>query len=443
MAEEKAKTEKADIQKPYVIFTPLPQLTAEHKIQEDSMRPLLQDGLLFTLMEPQLRSYLLDVANSANCSDDVLAALVQSEIVFWAQVPPMPSFLEDTGLLFPEFKRSQVPPMPSFLDGMLLIAVTQYSGVAIRILDRIFNCLQVFSLAPPPLNAYCWFYGAGTPGQIDPESIRIANPDWKAIDMPFNLEWKSAPLEPTTIAKGLEIVGLIWERLAPILTIERLKDVFSNNTKHEGYLEAGRAYATKRAKEMAKARSEEIGKTVEPKLEGKIYGDWIIEGYGLALRREVEKLDFAKYEGFRGQRVIRAFQFFSNAHRLPNPHRFVALTTCLEALFSKEPAEVTFQLAARTAWFLEPDDSYKRGEISDDVFSIYKFRSDIVHGRKYNISNLSDDETKLEILVRRALMEVFADDRIYNLIFQKDQKAYNKYLEALSLGQTGTDKTDK
>jgi hypothetical protein len=121
---------------------------------------------------------------------------------------------------------------------------------------------------------------------------------------------------------------------------------------------------------------------------------------------------------------------------LPYPHRFIAFITALEALFSKESAEVSHQLAARTAWFLHPDDPSKRVETYEEVVSLYRLRSDIVHGRAYSIHKMTDQILRSELIVRQVLLAILSNDRLLGLVFDKDPNSYDKHLARLSLGQT-------
>jgi hypothetical protein len=400
----------------YVILTPLPQLTGAGEIEQDCIA-LKDDGLFFSRMTPEVRRTLLDVSKASECSDDVLSALVESDLLFWALIPS---------------------PLPSILDELPIVrSVDLYSFVAEAILERLFNCLMICSLVPPPLPHYCWFYAPGSLGQIDLSRVNIAEPAWEPKLMPFHVDWRDPTVTQRDVGPGFSFIGRVWDRLAPVVALDRIREAFCSEAKWTGYLNAGQAYADRKADELTEARSAETGARLEPQHGGGILDDAFLDGCYLAYGREINKLAFGEAYHSRGQRVVRALQFLSDSMRLPVPHRFVALTTCLEALFSKEPSEVTFQLASRTAWFLEPDNASERHGVFEEVISSYGLRSAIVHGRVSNIKSApkyAEHETNLVILVRRVMMRFFMDASLYDLTFTKEPKAYDEYLTQLSLG---------
>jgi hypothetical protein len=400
----------------HVILTPLPQLTGAGEIEQECT-PLKQDGLFFSRMTPELRRTLLDVSKASECSDDVLSALVESDLLFWALIPS---------------------PLPSILDELpIVLSVNLYSFVAQAILERLFNCLMICSLVPPPLSQYCWFYAPGSVGQIDLSRVNIAEPAWKPELMPFHVNWRDPTVTQRDVGPGFSFLGRLWDRLMPVVAIDKIRETFCSEAKWAGYLNAGQAYADRKADELTEARSAETGAKSEPQHRGAILDDAFLAGCDLAYAREINKLAFGEVHHSRGQRVVRALQFLSDSMRLPAPHRYVALTTCLEALFSKEPSEVTFQLASRTAWFLEPDNGSEREGVFEEVISSYRLRSDIVHGRVSNVASAPkyrEHETNLMGLVRKVLMKIFADAMLYDLAFNGEPKAYEEYLTRLSLG---------
>lgn len=403
---------------PCVVFTPLSQITVKESIEGDIMGPLLKDGLLFTRIESDLRRALLDAAKSADAYDNVLEVLLESELIFWSSVPKsVPSVLE---------------------NATLEMTAALYSLVADAILNRVYNCLMIFNLHPPRLPRGCWFYATGSPGQIELDTTTILDPRWEGTRMP-----SYEPNSPLFRVADMSIkgLGLLWDRFSPLLKIEKLKSAFCKEAKWSGYLDAADAFAKRKAEDLASVRSEERGESVEARMEGKMYDDWWLEGAINAFGQAVRKLDFDLEQGSRGRRLIQAVQFLSHSAMLPYPFRFVAVITCFESLFSKEPAEVSHQLAARTAWFLHPNDPSKRFETYNDVFSIYKVRSDLVHGRKYNISNKMGYISKSEAIIRQVLIAMLSNDKLLSLIFDKNPKIYDRYLSGLSLGQTDIDET--
>lgn len=406
------------MKKPCVVLTPLSQITVKECIEGDIVAPLLKDGLLFTKIEPDLRRALLDTAKSADASEDVLEVLLESDLIFWASVPKsVPSILENANLQ---------------------LTAALYSLIADAILNRIYNCLMIFNLHPPRLPRGCWFYATGSPGQVELATTTILDPHWEPTRIP-SYEPNNPPFRVADMS--IKTLGLLWDRLSPLLKIDKLKSAFCREAKWSGYLDAAEAFAKRKAEDLAAIRSEESGELVEARMEGEIYDDWWLEGAINAFGQAVRKLDFDLEQGSRGRRLIQAVQFLSHSAMLPYPFRFVTVITCFESLFSKEPAEVSHQLAARTAWFLHPNDPSKRVETYNDVISIYKVRSDFVHGRTYNISNKMDQITKSEFIIRQVLIAMLSNDKLLSLIFDKNPILYDRYLSGLSLGQTETDET--
>lgn len=406
---------QSNTHEPCVVFAPLSQLTLNQQVEKDAAAPLLEEGLLFTKMESELRRRLLNVAKSAGASDDVLEVLLESELIFWASVPPLPSTLEGTPLK---------------------LTTALYSVVAGAILNRVSNWLMIFNLHSPVPAWPCWFSAIGSLGRIELETAAIQDPQWKEVRTPSYGPDDSRFREAN---KSIELLGLMWDRLTPLLKVDKLKSIFCDEAKWQGYFDAADAFAQRKREEFAAIRSEESGEPVKAQLEGNEYDDWWFDGVINAFGQAVRKLDFELEQGPRGRRLIRAIQFLSNSVMLPHPHQFIAVITSLESLFSKESAEVSHQLATRSAWFLHPNDGSKRVETYQEVIALYKLRSDIVHGRVYNISNMMDRIVASDIIIRQVLMAILSNDRVLALILDKDPNLYDKYLARLSLGQTDTD----
>jgi hypothetical protein len=368
--------------------------------------------LLFTKMEPKLRRALIEESKAEEASNRVMELLLESELIFWASVPQPIS-----------------PSLHKFSLNETKITTGIYSLVAGAILKRIYNCLMIFGLHNFGPMRECWFFAYGSPGQIKYETIKILDTQWEANFLPFiGPEFCDAD-------KSIEAVGIMWNRLLPFINIEKYKALFQEEVKWKGYLDAAEKYAKHKAEEFAHVRSDESGKSVEPILEGQIYDDWWSEGAINAFGKALMKLNFDLENESRGRRLIRAMQFLSNSVILPHPHRFIAVITCFECIFSKEPSEVTHQLATRTSWFLYPDDPAKRYNTYNEVIALYKIRSNIVHGRTYDISNAIDDILKSEILIRGILLKILSHDELLKMIFDRNQAVYDKYLASLSLGK--------
>lgn len=425
--------DESNICEPCVVFAPLSQLKVDSDIDEGVMDPLIKHGLLFTKMEHKLRRAIIEKSKSAKAADQVLELLLESELIFWCSIPqPLPPALQKVSF------------------NVIRLISTIYSLIAGEILKRIYNCLMIFNLHRHGPTRECWFCANGSPNQINFETIEIIDSQWKPDDFPYygvdDPRFDKADV-------SIKALGIMWDRFLPFLKIDEYKAMFTDETKWNGYLKAAEVYSKHKAEEFAVIRSDETGKTVEPIgqiLEGEIYdgvhwwfGDiydgWWFDGVMSAFGRAVKKLDFNLEKGARGRRLIRALQFLSTSIMLPDPYQFISKITCLECLFSKEPAEVTHQLATRTAWFLYPDEPVKRYDTYNNVISLYKIRSNIVHGRTYDIGNEGDNILNCETIIRLVLMKILSDDEILKLIFDKDPSKYDKYLASLSLGKTDID----
>lgn len=232
--------------------------------------------------------------------------------------------------------------------------------------------------------------------------------------------------------------------------------LFSDEKKRDFYTKAGNEYIMRRTEELLKVRygpdahfaeddlsdkqeenlESEPPKILPPLSSSKLNAKWFLQGHSIAYNNEIEKLTHKMLKEASGQRFVRAFQFFTNACRLENPHRFVALMTCLEALFCTTSREITFQLASRIAWFLYPDNFNDRRRLFADVKDLYGIRSKIVHGGKYSISKIENTVDALEDLVRDVFNKILSDEKVYNLFFNKDQNLCDEYLDGLNLGQS-------
>ncbi|MBN2270532.1 MAG: hypothetical protein JXN61_07960 [Sedimentisphaerales bacterium] len=418
--------DRSDSFEPCVVFTPLPGLSIKGNISQDAMAPLLKDGLTFTNLDPTLRRSLLEVAKSAEASDDVLSLILESELIFWASVPrPLPSELAK----WPIGGRASL-----------------YSYVAQKIFDRIYNVLMIFSAPASRLGNCCWFFAKGTYDQIDGESIGIVWPAW-VNDPPrcyIGITSESTiKLRAPKLTINFDALTLLWPMLGPLLLIDKLNSVFKDPAKQRGYHKAAEDYAKRKAEKFAKIRADETGTPTESRVEGDFYDKWWEEGYARACAMQLQDLDINLQERSKGGRLICAMQFFWDAPTLPFPYRFLAAITCLESIFSNEHKSVTFQIAARTASFLEPNDASKRAEVYNTVVSLYNLRSKIVHGRTFNILKKVDPIMEAEVLVRFVLMRLIADDSILQLILGKDRKPYEDYLSRLAPVETDAGESER
>ena len=415
----------------YTILTPLPQLILKKTIPDKVQDELRKEGFSFSPMTPQLYRNLVNLAKDKQCSDGIILLLqdthfLESGAIFCAKIPT---------------------PMPvsklHLLNGIL------YSSVADEILQRLFNCLLLFGYVPKPFRRSLWFLAKGAPDQIDINTLVLLEPEWDYY------AWEIKYAEPTQADYIIYSLLNNWYRLSSVAKIDLLNEIFTNEKKQEFYNKSGKDNTLKKAKEIIKVRygpdahfiESDIPKVTNNSNEKEIHADhspkisiqqsikWFIQGWQRAYFKEIDKLT-SKIKVVSEHRFIRAFQFFTDACRLSNPHRFVALTTPLETLFCTTPREITFQLSSRIAWFLEPDDFIKRTELFSVVQDLYDTRSKIVHGSKYDVSKVEKTVEDLEDLDRRVFLKILSSDPIYKMIFDKNQKSWEQYLGRLNLGMS-------
>jgi hypothetical protein len=409
----------------YTILTPLPQI----KLRDDLPDHNLGDDLSIRPLKPQLRRCLLNIAKEQKCSDDCLLLLSESELVFCAQIPT---------------RKTKA-------DSSTLVAAV-YSTIAEEILKRIFRCLLLFEWVPEPLLIHCWFYAAGVADDINTSTLKMIDPKWEYIDLLTNIDWRSGNVEPEDITLELTLLLKYWDKLSEFCQIDLLKSIFTDKKKEKGIFTSANQYVKQKVEELMKAKygpdasivDNESNANAEKKSNGNdlpktkisntMWSNWFFPAFSRAYSNEVDKLSQELNKRVFNKRFDRAFQFFTDAFRVTEPHRFISFVTCLESLFCTSRAEITFQIASRVAWFLSPGDCEERSRIFTKVKSLYGVRSEIVHGIKYNPDKIEKSEVELITLLRRAFRRVLSDDSIYSIFRGKEQEVCNKYLEELSLG---------
>ena len=163
---------------------------------------------------------------------------------------------------------------------------------------------------------------------------------------------------------------------------------------------------------------------------------WLMVGLRRAYSNEMNKFSQEIDVRVLEKRFDRAFQFFTDAFRIPQPHRFISFVTCLESLFCTSSNEIAFQLASRIAWFIGSDEYKKRATIFAMAKRLYRLRSKIVHGVKYKSTKINDSTLQLKVLLRMAFEKIITDDDIFRIFRDEHQKVSSKrYLEELNLGK--------
>jgi len=413
----------------YTILTPLPQLILKRPIPAKVQDELSKEGFCFSPMNLQLYRNLVNPAKNNQCSDEIILLLqrtLEGGAIFWAKIPtPMP-----VSKLFS-------------LNGII------YSAVADEILQRLFNCLLLFGYVPKPFRRSLWFLAKGEPEQRDIDTLALLEPSWNYYD------WEIKYAESVQADYIIYCLLNNWNKLTSLAKISLLNELFTNQKKQEFYNKSGKDNILKKAEEMIKVRygqdahfvesdiseitsdsnEKEITTVHPPKISPQQSMKWFIQGWQSAYFKEVDKL-IRKLKDVSGQRFIRAFQFFIDACRMSNPHRFVALTIPLETLFCVTSREITFQLSLRIAWFLEPDDFIKRNILFTFVQDLYGTRSKIVHGGKYDAGKIENTVGDLEDLDRRIFLKILSCDNLYKIMFDKNQESWEKYLDGLNLGKS-------
>jgi len=421
------------------ILTPIPQLRltqAEAPPQKSTVFPLGQH-LAFCPMTPYLYRSLVNgvkdrfaerLPKDEQTFNDLILLLQEAGSVFWAEV--------------------QSPLSPNKAP---LMVGSLYSFVADVVLQRLFDSLLLFEDVPKPFRRFLWFCTSGEPTGEKIETSKMLDPDWNCWD------WEVKYAEPIQADHMIIALQKLWNKLSPVLGIDQLNCTFTDKKKQDIYNEAGRENRTRKAEEIAKARYGPDATLVEPestdvvseapddqqanmkspiRISMKQSLKWFLEGYMNKYMDEIKELTRKQFKEPSGRRFIRAFQIFSNACRAENPHKFIALMTCLETVFCTTTRKVKAQLASRVAWLLNPVDLDKRKQMFGHVKNLYDVRSQVVHGQKYGIAQIENSVHDLAHLVRQVFTKVLVDDTAYDLLFDKDQSRWDGYLNALSLGAT-------
>jgi hypothetical protein len=305
----------------------------------------------------------------------------------------------------------------------------------------------------------CWFCAQASAKCTKIVQVDLLDTHWKYIDQFTNIDWRSANVEAVDV--GLQYFGVTtyWAKLSRLCQIDQLVKIFTEPNKAKGFNKSAQEYSMVKAEELLRAKygpgvtierspaKSSLGDTTAVGNTGRILvsptqmARWFVEGLGVALGKEVEKRSNSLHTGPSKNRLSRAFQFFSQSVRLVEPHRFVGLATCLEALFCTRRTEITFQLASRLSWLLEPKDYSKRRETFKEASNLYDLRSKIVHGADFNIAEVFAQEKRLLDLCRRAFWKILSDDALFETFFNRNSKVCDDYLESLNLGcpQPGND----
>jgi len=418
------------MKKNLVLLTPLPQLRFTGKLRGER-RFTVDDTMFIQPLRPRLRRAMLNLAKARDASDDVRMLVNESELVFVHQVPA-------------EWQVSKITPSRAWL----------YSPIASEILSRLHDCFLLFTWVPVPLLDPCWFcaetsaeYGAIT-------LIELLHPHWEYVHQFTNVDWRSPDAPPVDVDLGRFSddkhcrVPYWGEVLRYSCGIDKVESLGYEPNKLTRLFKSTGEYAKRKLHDFAKdtwgpdAKVDwsDLGPRHKSSDLMKYYHRFLWEGYRSVLARELDKASDKLHRNPYKDRLGRAFQFFTQSFRLVEPFRFVAFATCLETLLCTGRMEITFQLAARLGWLLEPKEYDKRRDIFKEATKLYGLRSTIVHGAEFSVDKIADQEGRLVDLCRRALLKILSNDSLCATFQNGDPKVCDAYLESLNLGcpETGS-----
>jgi hypothetical protein len=214
-------------------------------------------------------------------------------------------------------------------------------------------------------------------------------------------------------------------------------------------VQAGNANVEKQAVAMTRLLAQENpdpGKVPTFRASKRQCATWFLEGVRDAYVRKIDALEARQSAA--GARLVRAFAFFKDSvrlcpgpdswftdrRRLGQPHSFIALTTCLEALFSDAHQDLTYQLGSRVAWLLSPQDAAGRKTWLAIVRKTYDMRSKIVHGSPYSQEDLVTCSAMLHGVVRMILEKIVSDETFFATFFNSKPKECDQFLRDLAIG---------
>lgn len=410
------------MRKKIIVLTPLPQFQFGSKaLARAASRFKMGNVISIRALRPRLRRALLDTVKTEKPTDDLLMLLNESELVFIAEVPARRHKGSQDSIMFP-----------------LL-----YSWIATKILDRLHDCFLLFDWVPSSIFSP-WFSGKASANYTKITDLNFLNPSWEYVHEFTCIDWRSPIVEPVDIGPAYFQTHMHWTNLSRLCHVEQLEKIFRDPNKEKGIIESAQEYAKGRVEEFIRTRYPDAtidwsdghinNANTGPLNMSRHASRWIIDGLSDAIDQELDKISDKLHKNVSKNRLVRAFQFFCEAFRLTQPHRFLIFSVCLEALLSTRRTEIVFQLASRLGWLLEPKDYYKRREIFKETTQLYDLRSKIVHGVNFSISEVEAREERLIELCRRVFWKVLSDNKLFETFFGRDAKVCDEYLDSLNLG---------
>jgi hypothetical protein len=272
----------------------------------------------------------------------------------------------------------------------------------------------------------------------------LLHPRWEYVHQPGNIDWRSPDVPPVDVDlqhfsdDRYQRIPYWVNSLRSLSGIDIVESLGYEPKTQARFFQSRREHAKRKLDEFAKDMWgpdatidwSDLGPRHGSSDLTRYYSRFVTEGYGLALKRGLDKASDRLHKNPSKDRLGRAFQFFTQSFRLPEPFRFVGFSTCLETLLCTGRTEITFQLAGRLAWLLEPKEYEKRREVFKDAAKLYGLRSVIVHGADFSVDRIVGQEARLVHLCRRALWKLLSDHPAAASFF-RDPDAY---LESLNLG---------
>ncbi|HEY8542506.1 MAG TPA: hypothetical protein VIL29_08980, partial [Pseudothermotoga sp.] len=387
----------------HYIFTALPQLDISNELNPSFD---MGDGVCFQQLESRTRRILLNSCKDLGGSDDLITLLHKSESLISIEVSSPKEKLSD-------------------LEAALIQPIAQ------EIVKRMFNIIRMFNIGdiPQPLCYYPWFYSNKPLENIDASNIVALYPNWVSWDLPSNSNWKCDDIKPINIFSAVIILThqkSVLRNLSKINQIKQLKLIFENKNKMDGCVKSANKYIENKTVELGQIA--EVNNIHIPK---ELYAKWLMEGIAAAINKEVNKLSKELTETVSKNPLERAIQFFNEAFSVGITARYLLLMACMEALLSTSKQEITFQIASRASWLLNPDGYDKRKETYKKVKDLYGLRSSIIHGSKYDSTLLYENIEELLSVIRKIFFEILTKDDLFDIFFEGNCE---NYLNSLCLG---------
>ncbi|MFA5863430.1 MAG: hypothetical protein WC975_01950 [Phycisphaerae bacterium] len=408
--------------KTHTIIAPIPRLTIPEASYKQTF--LFPPYITISQMNPQLRTCLLEASLKDNQRRDdekekIREIILQSDIVFFVELD-----------------------LHTFEKQDFFLQIT-FPPIAYIILKRICDLMRLFADIPGITDEIYWFHNTDKTDTINQNTLSSKLClDVNPLREHIYLENQNDNIDIQFVL-ALFSLEKFWNKLKSFSQVESLLGFLTDKETVSKLITRGNDEAKCKTEHFVldvydERRSvsphEEDDSTVSLNL-SKQQIRWFAMGMGAAYWDELINFEEIQNRKPQKQRLFRAFQIFTNCFRLKNPLRFASFITCLEALFSTDSSELSYQLSSRIAWLLKPDDFIGRREIFDQVKKLYGFRSKIVHGDVYKYEEMAENDEKALSIVRQCFWKILSDDEIYKLFCEDTKKQCDEFLKHLFLGR--------